>query len=518
MTQLIAHFYRCVYILTTVIFSAFILTDSKPFENEMARNVDPVVVETGDTAETQVTSAPELLKLNADSQGSNSQEPGPMKTDAQKRDAFQADESSTNNAEDPLPIVITGQTVCDVHMDYDFLATDGVKSFAIDVAGNDADDFTVTALEDGSYRLNFSKAGTYVLSAGYGDQKTEYIVTVEEPLFDVTSYSISEYEAAEIFVTGTYEDVTWATDSEDMWLYEDYDEDLGADNSCVVSFYSEVAGSYYVYASVNGQTFTFPITVTPHSETNATWVVVEEPTCVDSGLMAQVCDICGRTISSYVMDPTGHVPGDWETDHDCTCLEDGVVTRHCTQCGILLDSYEKNATGHVAGDWYTVQSPAPWSDGIQQRCCVYCGEVMDEATLSYTSVVMNDINNRGAIGRLNIPSLGIDVALFASNSQYICDCEDSANYFYYNGAYMICDHNYQGFSPLEWVSCGTAIYITTEYGTSTYYVTGSDYALYNAGRLYDVSGTVSFTQWMPSCSLILKTCASGGRDILVYCS
>ena len=64
-------------------------------------------------------------------------------------------------------------------------------------------------------------------------------------------------------------------------------------------------------------------------------------------------------------------------------------------------------------------------------------------------------------GRLHIPSVGINVALYKGNSQAITDRTDSANIFS-NGSYSgkaIADHNNQEFSKLFGVQVGTQGYI-----------------------------------------------------------
>lgn len=64
-------------------------------------------------------------------------------------------------------------------------------------------------------------------------------------------------------------------------------------------------------------------------------------------------------------------------------------------------------------------------------------------------------------GRLHIPSVGINVALYKGNSQAITDRADSANIFS-NGSYSgkaIADHNNQEFSKLFGVQVGTQGYI-----------------------------------------------------------
>lgn len=73
----------------------------------------------------------------------------------------------------------------------------------------------------------------------------------------------------------------------------------------------------------------------------------------------------------------------------------------------------------------------------------------------------------GMVGRLVIPSVGIDVALYTDGEgetekeklQNICDREDSAAFFCDGIGYLIADHNNQAFRVLEHVSLGDKAFI-----------------------------------------------------------
>lgn len=71
-------------------------------------------------------------------------------------------------------------------------------------------------------------------------------------------------------------------------------------------------------------------------------------------------------------------------------------------------------------------------------------------------------NDKRYVGRLYIPSVGINVALYKGNEQYITDRKDSANYFSINydpNYIVIADHNNQAFAKLRKVKVGTTGYI-----------------------------------------------------------
>lgn len=387
--------------------------------------------------------------------------------------------------------------------------TDEPFESTVDLKASDPGSASTMQLTVDNTQALAAEPGTDLPSENVTDARSELSVSSQGLQFLLSNNSFSEYRSARIQVTGAADTILWSTDSEDLILTETME-------GCEVT--STVAGDYTVYAFIKGQTYTFPLNVYPHSEEDMPWVVTVKPTCEESGVMSQICTDCGRTLNTMEIPTYGHTAGDWTTVTPVSCMHDGQSDLYCSECGKLLDSITQPAKGHIAGDWETVSYATPYSDGLEQRCCIYCGMVMEENVTTYLDVVMKDINERGAVGRLSIPAAGIDVALFDSNSQGVCDASDSANYFYYySGSYMICDHNYQGFSPIEWLADGTPIYVTTASGTYTYYISGRDYAINIGGVLYDLSGTTNFAYWKPACSIVLKTCTSNNQDILVYC-
>ena len=79
---------------------------------------------------------------------------------------------------------------------------------------------------------------------------------------------------------------------------------------------------------------------------------------------------------------------------------------------------------------------------------------------NYNNGIYNDIYNL-YYGRLYIPNLNINVALYYGYDQYITDRNDSANIFFFGDdhGYTIADHNYQEFSKLFKITVGTQGYI-----------------------------------------------------------
>lgn len=65
---------------------------------------------------------------------------------------------------------------------------------------------------------------------------------------------------------------------------------------------------------------------------------------------------------------------------------------------------------------------------------------------------------RGSAGRFSCPSVGLDVAVFNSSSQSVCDAADSACQWYSDGTRVIADHVNQGFYKIKSMRPGTKCY------------------------------------------------------------
>ena len=171
-----------------------------------------------------------------------------------------------------------------------------------------------------------------------------------------------------------------------------------------------------------------------------------------------------------------------------------------------------------------------WSriDYDGQTAYVYSNYLSYEET--HIETVLEEMARRGNIGRLTIPSVGVNVALFETSvyninhSQVIVDAADSAAYLSdtmtHYGFVMIGDHVHQGFSAIKNTSIGTVAYIDrgeyresyvcTEkfigyngYGgrTGMFDTNGNDVAGRNPGGLCmytcNSDGTITITFWQP---------------------
>ena len=145
--------------------------------------------------------------------------------------------------------------------------------------------------------------------------------------------------------------------------------------------------------------------------------------------------------------------------------------------------------------------------------------------------VAEEMARRGSVGRLTIPSIGVNVALFdtsvynVNHSQPIVDASDSAAYLSdsvgHYGFVMIGDHVHQGFSAIKQALAGSTLayidrgtytetYVCTEvfvgyngYGdrTGMFDANGNDVAGRNPGGLCmytcNSDGTITITFWQP---------------------
>jgi len=95
-----------------------------------------------------------------------------------------------------------------------------------------------------------------------------------------------------------------------------------------------------------------------------------------------------------------------------------------------------------------------WLVTVKSPDCSYCckdGHTMDKCPSKAVSY--------GASGRWLIPDVGVNVAVYPSNSQSIVDAKDSAGMFQALKQTLIADHNYQGFSAIRNCKPGTIAYL-----------------------------------------------------------
>lgn len=99
--------------------------------------------------------------------------------------------------------------------------------------------------------------------------------------------------------------------------------------------------------------------------------------------------------------------------------------------------------------------------------CSYCGDG-DHTTKRCAKKSVAG----GAVGRWSIPSVGVDVACYASWAQSVCDAKDSACYFALGSQKVIADHKHQGFNAIKKCKVGTVAYVDTGSEVQKYVCTG----------------------------------------------
>ena len=118
-------------------------------------------------------------------------------------------------------------------------------------------------------------------------------------------------------------------------------------------------------------------------------------------------------------------------------------------------------------------------------------------------------------GRLYIPEVGIDVALYRSNKQYVVDRDDSAAYFdlsRWRGHMSVADHWTQGFATLRDVTVGMEAYILHGDGTTAHYKCVEVFDGHNTGHIITDN---QYREVVCKSDLLLYTCIDGWRNVRV---
>ena len=70
-----------------------------------------------------------------------------------------------------------------------------------------------------------------------------------------------------------------------------------------------------------------------------------------------------------------------------------------------------------------------------------------------------DLSAYDSGGRLSIPDVGVDVGLYLTGAQEVCDAKDAAVYFRLGNCSVIGDHCTQGFDAIKKCKIGTIAYV-----------------------------------------------------------
>lgn len=116
-----------------------------------------------------------------------------------------------------------------------------------------------------------------------------------------------------------------------------------------------------------------------------------------------------------------------------------------------------------------------FKETIEERHKIYLEEQEKQKIRDKVSEIESKSCHLGDEGRLFIPDVGVDVALYRTtisnggyHAQYIVDCSDSAAIFTQGGQDVIADHSHQGFDAMKGSVVGTMAYIKTNNGVQPY--------------------------------------------------
>lgn len=106
------------------------------------------------------------------------------------------------------------------------------------------------------------------------------------------------------------------------------------------------------------------------------------------------------------------------------------------------------ADAQIAAASFSNENYAAFSKKFSMVCDAKVKAESAESSLEVSNeTVLEEMANRpGMVGRLVIPSVGVNVALFSGSDQAIVDAQDSAAYFSAGNSMVIGDHWNQGFT------------------------------------------------------------------------
>lgn len=132
--------------------------------------------------------------------------------------------------------------------------------------------------------------------------------------------------------------------------------------------------------------------------------------------------------------------------------------------------------------------------------------------------ILTEIANRSGeypmIGRLTIPDVKIDVAIFKTNAQKVVDAKDSAAYFRSGDTDVVADHWYSGFERIRDCKYGTVAYVDTGEKVIEYVCTEVILG-HNTGKdLTDLNYVSILTGKNPK-GITLYTCVNGWQNVRI---
>lgn len=185
--------------------------------------------------------------------------------------------------------------------------------------------------------------------------------------------------------------------------------------------------------------------------------------------------------------------------------------------GVLSLNQEIKVNGVCDNGW----SQVSYKDQIAYVSTKYLSDKkieVQKATSNYSDtakVAAEMASRQGMIGRLYIPAVGVNVALFNSFSQATVDAKDSAGTW--RGTNMvIADHKTQGFSAMKSSVVGSTIaYINNGSSVAAYMCVEKSTGRNNETSLVDGNGASLYTK-IPG-GLVMYTCNDHWSDITYTC-
>lgn len=186
-----------------------------------------------------------------------------------------------------------------------------------------------------------------------------------------------------------------------------------------------------------------------------------------------------------------------------------VLDKACTRCGGMGHSKEDCTYDFNKKDSDEEDKREPTF--VKFDTCKICGK----NTHADSQCAKYDISVRKAFGRWIMPSANLNVAVFKSNSQVVCDAIDSACFFKHDNAGIIGDHDYQGFVNIKNIYKGDTAYLVKGSEIEVYkcFKVGEGYKITSGPNksIYDANG--QRVKYVNPNGITLYTCNGSFTDL-----
>ena len=122
-----------------------------------------------------------------------------------------------------------------------------------------------------------------------------------------------------------------------------------------------------------------------HSWEKDKYMVIEEPTCINTGLKKYQCMVEGcEATKEEIIEPLGHdISDEWTVDKESTCIEEGEKSHHCKRedCDYKTDVTKLSLADHTwSKKSYINVNPTCTTKGVREyRCTLYgCNAYKEE--------------------------------------------------------------------------------------------------------------------------------------------